>query len=179
MVTGTNKKLFIKSLIISLCDRLSSLISPLSFKPSHWVPWRCNTAFMVSLTKGSLIESKFFFTVAVPQLNVSYKPQKISPKSQGTVRMLLHAKIRDSYIHPQFIADVIKPLQIENIYDQEVCFAVLCSWVPLYRWFFPVGNCELEKGVQFFRFSFMSEFTTSSLRCYLISLSPCGRYTGK
>lgn len=56
----------------------------------------------------------------VPQLNVSYKPQKISPKSQGTVRMLMHAKIRDAYIHPQFITDVIKPLHIERIFDQEV-----------------------------------------------------------
>lgn len=56
----------------------------------------------------------------VPLLNVSYKPQKISPKSRGTVRQLLHEKIRDAYIHPQFIADVIKPLQIENIFDQEV-----------------------------------------------------------
>lgn len=58
--------------------------------------------------------------VTVPQLNVSYKPQKISPKSQGTVRMLLHAKIRDAYIHPQFITDVIKPMKIEDIFDQEV-----------------------------------------------------------
>ena len=58
--------------------------------------------------------------VEVPQLNISYKPQKISPKSQGTVRMLLHNKIRDAYIHPQFITDVLKPLQIENIFDQEV-----------------------------------------------------------
>lgn len=56
----------------------------------------------------------------VPQMNVSYKPQKISPKSQGTVRMLLHAKIRDAYVHPQFISDVMKPLQIEQIMDQEV-----------------------------------------------------------
>ena len=39
---------------------------------------------------------------------------------QNTVRGLLHEKIRDSYVHPQFIADVIKPLQIENIMDQEV-----------------------------------------------------------
>ena len=53
-------------------------------------------------------------------LNVSYKPQKISPKSQGTVRQLLHEKIRDAYIHPQFVTDVIKPLQIEQLYDQEV-----------------------------------------------------------
>ena len=55
-----------------------------------------------------------------PMLNVSYKPQKISPKSSGTVRQLLHEKIRDAYIHPQFVTDVIKPLQIEQLFDQEV-----------------------------------------------------------
>jgi len=55
-----------------------------------------------------------------PLLNVSYKPQKISPKSQGTVRQLLHDKIRDAYIHPQFVTDVLKPLQIEQLFDQEV-----------------------------------------------------------
>lgn len=56
----------------------------------------------------------------IPSLNISYKPQKISPKSQGTVRQLLHDKIRDSYIHPQFVADVMRPLRIEEIIDQEV-----------------------------------------------------------
>ena len=56
----------------------------------------------------------------VPRMNVSYKPQKISPKFTGTVRQLLHNKIRDSYIHPQFITDVIKPLQVDSIMDQEV-----------------------------------------------------------
>lgn len=55
-----------------------------------------------------------------PTLNVSYKPQKISPKSQGTVRQLLHEKIRDAYVHPQFVADVMKPLLIEQLMDQEV-----------------------------------------------------------
>ncbi|XP_011449756.1 ATP-binding cassette sub-family E member 1 [Magallana gigas] len=55
-----------------------------------------------------------------PVLNVSYKPQKISPKSQGTVRQLLHERIRDAYVHPQFVTDVMKPLMIENIIDQEV-----------------------------------------------------------
>ena len=47
----------------------------------------------------------------IPSLNISYKPQKISPKSQGTVRQLLHEKIRDAYIHPQFIADCMRPLK--------------------------------------------------------------------
>ena len=58
----------------------------------------------------------------VPQLNVSYKPQKISPKFEGTVRQLFHKKIRDMYLHPQFQTDVMKPLNIDNIIDQEVAF---------------------------------------------------------
>ena len=66
------------------------------------------------------MQKKNVLTGKAPMLNVSYKPQKISPKSQGTVRQLLHEKIRDAYIHPQFITDVIKPLQIEQLYDQEV-----------------------------------------------------------
>jgi ATP-binding cassette, sub-family E, member 1 len=56
----------------------------------------------------------------VPDLNVSYKPQKISPKFQGTVRELLHKRIRESYIHPQFVSDVMKPLVIDNIIDNSV-----------------------------------------------------------
>jgi ATP-binding cassette subfamily E protein 1 len=56
----------------------------------------------------------------IPEFNVSYKPQKISPKFQSTVRMLLHQKIRDSYMHPQFVSDVMKPLLIEQLMDQEV-----------------------------------------------------------
>lgn len=55
-----------------------------------------------------------------PNLNVSYKPQKISPKFQGTVRELLHKRVRDSYVHPQFISDVMKPLQMDNIIDNGV-----------------------------------------------------------
>uniref|UniRef100_A0A1B6DQG0 ATP-binding cassette sub-family E member 1 n=2 Tax=Clastoptera arizonana TaxID=38151 RepID=A0A1B6DQG0_9HEMI len=56
----------------------------------------------------------------LPHLNISYKPQKISPKSTGIVRQLLHEKIRDAYVHPQFITDVMKPLKIDDIMDQEV-----------------------------------------------------------
>ena len=59
-------------------------------------------------------------TEDIPRMNVSYKPQKISPKFQGTVRQLLHTKIRDTYIHPQFVSDVMKPLHMEAIIDQEV-----------------------------------------------------------
>jgi len=57
---------------------------------------------------------------SVPQLNVSYKPQLISPKFQGTVRQLLHKKIRESYIHPQFVSDCMKPMSMEPIMDNGV-----------------------------------------------------------
>jgi len=58
--------------------------------------------------------------VDLPELHVSYKPQKISPKFEGTVRMLLHKRIRESYMHPQFQTDVTKPLLLDAIIDQEV-----------------------------------------------------------
>ncbi|KAF2078009.1 hypothetical protein CYY_000647 [Polysphondylium violaceum] len=56
----------------------------------------------------------------VPELNVSYKPQKINPKFPGTVRELIHKRIRDTFLHPQFQSDVAKPLNIDNIIDQQV-----------------------------------------------------------
>lgn len=56
----------------------------------------------------------------IPQFNVSYKPQKISPKYQSTVRNLLQSKIREMFHHPQFSSDVLKPMLIEPLLDQEV-----------------------------------------------------------
>lgn len=56
----------------------------------------------------------------LPELHVSYKPQTISAKFQGTVRELLLMKIRDAFMHPQFQSDVAKPMLIDPIIDQEV-----------------------------------------------------------
>lgn len=58
--------------------------------------------------------------VEVPELNVSYKPQKISPRFDGSVRSLLYQKIKDVWMHPQFMTDVTKPMNIEPLLDQEV-----------------------------------------------------------
>jgi ATP-binding cassette subfamily E protein 1 len=59
-------------------------------------------------------------SIEVPELNVSFKPQKIAPKFPGTVRELLMRKIKDAFIHPQFQADVFKPLTINHLLDQKV-----------------------------------------------------------
>ncbi|KAG9459473.1 hypothetical protein H6P81_003981 [Aristolochia fimbriata] len=72
---------------------------------------------LAGLLKPDVVESS---DAEIPEFNVSYKPQKISPKFPSTVRHLLHQKIRDSYMHPQFVSDVMKPLQIEQLMDQEV-----------------------------------------------------------
>merc|ERR1719174_907163 len=56
----------------------------------------------------------------LPTLNVSYKPQTISAKFEGSVADLLMMKIKDAFIHPQFQTDVTKPMLIDPIRDQNV-----------------------------------------------------------
>eukprot|EP00929_Paragymnodinium_shiwhaense_P118101 TRINITY_DN8979_c0_g2_i1.p1 TRINITY_DN8979_c0_g2~~TRINITY_DN8979_c0_g2_i1.p1 ORF type:complete len:612 (+),score=179.46 TRINITY_DN8979_c0_g2_i1:70-1905(+) len=56
----------------------------------------------------------------LPALNVSYKPQTISAKFQGTVTELLLAKVKDAFMHPQFQTDVTKPMLIDKIADHDV-----------------------------------------------------------
>jgi ATP-binding cassette, sub-family E, member 1 len=53
-------------------------------------------------------------------LSVSLKPQTISPKFPGTVRMLLLKQIKHAFMHPQFQTDVLKPMSLENLMDQDV-----------------------------------------------------------
>lgn len=60
------------------------------------------------------------FQGKIPILNVSYKPQILSPKFDGTVNQLIMTKIRNAVIHPQFKSDVFKPLDIQNILHREV-----------------------------------------------------------
>ena len=57
---------------------------------------------------------------SVPPLNISMKPQKITPKFQGTVRQLFFKKIKAAFLSPQFQTDVYKPLKIDDFIDQEV-----------------------------------------------------------
>lgn len=56
----------------------------------------------------------------VPPMNISFKPQKITPKFQGTVRQLFFKRIKASFLNPQFQTDVYKPLKIDDFIDQEV-----------------------------------------------------------
>uniref|UniRef100_A0A1I8C1F0 Translation initiation factor RLI1 n=1 Tax=Meloidogyne hapla TaxID=6305 RepID=A0A1I8C1F0_MELHA len=56
----------------------------------------------------------------IPELSISYKPQKIAPKFEGTVRDLLLTKIPGLFNHPAFKTDVLNPLNIDNIIDFEV-----------------------------------------------------------
>ena len=59
-------------------------------------------------------------TRRVPQMNISMKPQKITPKFQGTVRQLFFKRIKAAFLSPQFQTDVYKPLKLDDFIDQEV-----------------------------------------------------------
>jgi len=56
----------------------------------------------------------------VPELDISYKPQMIAPKFEGSVLDLLQTKLKDRWLDSQFQTDVYKPLQIDTIKDNEV-----------------------------------------------------------
>ncbi|KAJ5698536.1 Translation initiation factor RLI1 [Penicillium macrosclerotiorum] len=57
---------------------------------------------------------------SVPKMNISMKPQKITPKFQGTVRQLFFKRIKAAFLSPQFQTDVYKPLKLDDFIDQEV-----------------------------------------------------------
>ncbi|KAJ5637573.1 Translation initiation factor RLI1 [Penicillium lividum] len=59
-------------------------------------------------------------TTSVPKMNISMKPQKITPKFQGTVRQLFFKRIKTAFLSPQFQTDVYKPLKLDDFIDQEV-----------------------------------------------------------
>lgn len=58
--------------------------------------------------------------VEVPALKISYKPQKISPKFDGSVRDLFLTKIPNALNHEQFKTDVLRPLKIDELMDFNV-----------------------------------------------------------
>lgn len=61
----------------------------------------------------------------------------MTAKSEGTVRSLMLSKIPKSFAHPQFNTDVVKPMLIENIIDQEVCaYTINLSIVSFFPFLF-------------------------------------------
>jgi len=56
----------------------------------------------------------------LPRLNISYKPQTIAPKFQGLVRELLYTKLKDSWQAPLFKTEVLNPLDMDSLLDNEV-----------------------------------------------------------
>jgi len=56
----------------------------------------------------------------LPELFISYKPQKIAPKYEGTVREILNSKVAKVWDSPQFMTEVTRPLQIEALLDHKV-----------------------------------------------------------
>ncbi|KAM0681133.1 ATP-binding cassette sub- E member 1 [Glugoides intestinalis] len=52
--------------------------------------------------------------------SVSLKPQKILPKHKGTVRDVLNSRIRGSFADQNFQTEVMRPLGVDYILDQEI-----------------------------------------------------------
>jgi len=59
-------------------------------------------------------------SIETPRLNVSYKPQTIAPKFEGTVEDLFRLKLKDSWTSSIFKTEVIMPLDINSLLDNDV-----------------------------------------------------------
>ena len=59
-------------------------------------------------------------SIEMPKLNISYKPQTIAPKYQGTVKDLMFEKLGHSWNQALFKTEVLIPLDIEAIIDNDV-----------------------------------------------------------
>ena len=59
-------------------------------------------------------------TIEMPKLNISYKPQTIAPKFEGTVRELFYLKLGTAWENAHFKTEVLNPLDIESLLDNEV-----------------------------------------------------------
>ena len=53
-------------------------------------------------------------------MNISYKPQTIAPKFEGTVRDLFYNKVGYNWETATFVSEVTKPMKLDNIIDNEV-----------------------------------------------------------
>lgn len=59
-------------------------------------------------------------SVEIPPLNISYKPQTIAPKFEGRVQDLFNIKLKDVWTTSIFKTEVIGPLHIEELLENEV-----------------------------------------------------------
>ena len=50
-------------------------------------------------------------------MNVSYKPQLIAPKFEGSVRELFYDKVGSNWQTATFVSEVTRPLKLDNIID--------------------------------------------------------------
>ena len=56
-------------------------------------------------------------TLEMPRLNISYKPQTIAPKFQGSVQDLFHLKLSNTWQSSIFRTEVLIPLDIDSLLD--------------------------------------------------------------
>jgi ATP-binding cassette subfamily E protein 1 len=56
----------------------------------------------------------------IPEMAISYKPQTIAPKYPGTVHELLQDKLGDIINHQSFLSEVVRPMKVDLLYDNEV-----------------------------------------------------------
>jgi len=58
--------------------------------------------------------------IEMPKMSVSLKPQTIAPKFEGSVQELLYLKLKDNWASALFKSEVMGPLRIDELMDNQV-----------------------------------------------------------
>jgi ATP-binding cassette subfamily E protein 1 len=94
-------------------------VQPGTFKPSEVVMMLgqngTGKTTLIKLLAGILQPDQE--DVEMPKLSISYKPQTIAPKFDGTVQELLFTKLKESWSSSIFKTEVLGPLNIESLLD--------------------------------------------------------------
>lgn len=132
VVITRHNKITYPHLVKTLSDKgvLEALpVSKATFKFSACEGYFSESEIIVLLGKNGTGKTTFIRMLAglltpdntkMPTFNFNYKPQIIKPTYKGTVRQLLHTKIGSVFFDPTFQTNVIKPLCLDSIYEQQV-----------------------------------------------------------
>ncbi|OIR58956.1 MAG: ATP-binding cassette sub-family E member 1 [Amphiamblys sp. WSBS2006] len=116
-----NRKMFEYGAMTKVFDEFT-----LSVEPGHF----SESEIVVLLGENGMGKTTFIQMLAgleaktegadVPEMKISYKPQKMSARSTRKVREVLEEKIGSMLFHSQFKTDVLNPFGIEDLLDSEM-----------------------------------------------------------
>ncbi|PAV15264.1 rnase l inhibitor-type atp binding cassette [Pyrrhoderma noxium] len=104
-----------ESLSFKMVENAEEMILDKTRHYSYPAMTKTNGSFKLTVEAGSFTDSEI-----IVMLGENGTASDDFAQVPGTVRMLLLKQIKQAFMHPQFQTDVLKPMNLENLMDQDV-----------------------------------------------------------